>query len=59
MVSSFKEPTYSFHVNITLLLLLLPGSSFPSKASVSYGQVTNTHHWPAAVSMETTASIPS
>lgn len=58
MVSSFREQTYLCCVNF-LLLLLLPGSSFPSKGSVSYVQAANTHHWSATVSMETTASVPS
>lgn len=57
--SSFIQQTYLCRVNIFLLLLLLPGSSFPSKGNVSYGQAAKTHHWLAAVSMETAASVPS
>lgn len=59
MGSSFWEQTYLCHVNILPLLLFLPGSIVPSKGSVSYGQAAKTHHWPAAVSMETTVSVPS
>lgn len=29
------------------------------KSSTLYGQAANTHHWPAPVSMETKASVPS
>lgn len=41
------------------LTLRLPTSVPFSTGSTSYSRAENTHHWPATVSMETTASFPS